>query len=166
MWTAVCSWFAGLLYYLLLGLCVMCLSKGTFLFLCVNFVFLFFVISEALSFQMDNRRKRATKARLRQSSAALSWGLNRHPPAPMLTQYKATGGVVRWACCLHWAVTLAVFLCETSEVTQKKEKFAHPQDHYNHISSFSPSPPNINDHVFLCDIYWGLLDYDDLQFLY
>lgn len=36
---AICGQFAGLLYYLLLELCMMCLSEGTFLFLCVNFCF-------------------------------------------------------------------------------------------------------------------------------
>lgn len=74
-------------------MCAMCLRKGDFSFPCVwIFVFLFFVISEALSFQMDHGRKRATmhpRGRPQQPSA------RGHSAAP------SWAGAVRWACGLH-----------------------------------------------------------------
>lgn len=94
--------FTGLFHYLLLELCVWyALVRALFFSFVWIFVFLFFVISEALSFYMDHRRKGAANAPLRQSSAALSCGAL-GTTLPLLTQYKPTGVVVRWAWCLPW----------------------------------------------------------------
>lgn len=102
--SAPCSWngqATGWFYYLLLELCVWyALVRALFFSFVWIFVFLFFVISEALSFYMDHRRKGAANAPLRQSSAALSCGAL-GTTLPLLTQYKTTGVVVRWAWCLH-----------------------------------------------------------------
>lgn len=99
--TAICDWFAGWFYYLLLGSCVwLCLSEGPFLFLCVNFCFpvLCHLWSTLLpNGQQEEKSHTCTPEAVLSSPQLGSLGTT----VPMLTQYKTTGVVVRWAWSLH-----------------------------------------------------------------